>query len=351
MKVLTDAAEYALRAAVWMAQNPNDTHKVRDIAQGTRAAPGYLVKVLRQMSKAGIVAGQRGSHGGFTLLRDPGELTALDVVNAVDPIERIRKCPLGISGHGCELCPMHRRVDNAIAAIEQSLAGSTVQEILNDAARPGPHCTGLLDGGQTAAPRIHERSAEPAERLNGSAHISEPGTFTSNQEVAVSSFKNPPISRHESLAPFSRDHYSGLVAARHLSKAAAADAVARRKAVAEFCDAWAKDISVHFEDEERLLLEHLTDDDRRRLLSDHEQLTRLAAEVQQVRRSTDPDPYLLERLSQLLERHIRWEERELFQRLQSRLDESTLRELQGITERIEASRPRNIERSRPDGAS
>lgn len=348
MRVLSDAAEYALRAVVWMAQNPDGTHKVKDIAQGTRAAPGYLVKVLQQLSRAGIVAGQRGSHGGFTLLSNPSDLSALDVVNAVDPIERIRSCPLGISGHGCELCPMHRRVDNAIAAIEQSLAGSTVQEILNDAARPGPHCTGLLDGGETAHPRIKERASKPADHRNGFARTPEPETFESNEDRTMSSFKNPPISRHESLAPFSRDHYSGLVIARHLSKAAADDAVARRKAVAEFCDAWAKDISVHFEDEERLLLKHMTDDDRRRLLSDHEQLRRLAAEVQQVRRSTDPDPYLLERISQLLERHIRWEERELFQRLQSQLDEPTLQQLRGITEQIEAARPRNIQRAAPD---
>ena len=68
-------------------------------------------------------------------------------------------------------------------------------------------------------------------------------------------FKHSPIERHEALTPFSRDHYTGLVQAQHLSKAAESDAVARRKAIAEFVDAWDTEIAAHFADEERLLAE------------------------------------------------------------------------------------------------
>ncbi|MCW5755559.1 MAG: Rrf2 family transcriptional regulator [Phycisphaeraceae bacterium] len=130
MKLLSEACEYGLRAVVWMAQRPGDVHKVREIAAGTRAAPGYLVKVLQSLSRAGIVSGQRGSSGGFTLKRDPAGITALEVINAVDPIERIRTCPLGIAEHGSHLCPMHRRIDEACAQIEQGFAATTIRELL-----------------------------------------------------------------------------------------------------------------------------------------------------------------------------------------------------------------------------
>lgn len=145
MKLLSDAAEYGLRAVVWLAQRPGQSQKTREIAEGTRSAQGYLVKVLQALAKAGILAGQRGSHGGFTLLRDPGSLTVLEVVNAVDPIERITTCPLGLEAHGSCLCPMHRRIDDAMAAIEESFRESTIEDLINEPTRSTPLCGALVD--------------------------------------------------------------------------------------------------------------------------------------------------------------------------------------------------------------
>src|SRR5690606_38321864 len=135
MKLLSDASEYALRAVVWLAQRPGEPQKVREIAEGTHAAPGYLVKVLQSLTKAGLLSAQRGSHGGFTLRREPDELTALEVINAVDPIERIRVCPLGLEAHSDCLCPMHQRIDDALALIEQSFGSSTITELITGPSR------------------------------------------------------------------------------------------------------------------------------------------------------------------------------------------------------------------------
>ena len=140
MNLLSDACEYALRAAVYMAQHPGATHKVCEIAEATHAAPGYLVKVLQAMAKAGILSAQRGSNGGFTLLRDPAGLSVLEVINAIDPLERIRTCPLGLAGHGACLCPMHKRIDDAMALIEASFSSSTILELLDEPSASTPMC-------------------------------------------------------------------------------------------------------------------------------------------------------------------------------------------------------------------
>lgn len=143
MKLLSDACEYGLRAVVWLAQRPDKPQKVREIAIGTHAAPGYLVKVLQSLTKAGILSAQRGSHGGFRLERDPTELTVLEIIDAVDPLERIHSCPLGLEAHGTELCPMHRRIDNAIAHIQANFAESTIQDLIIEPARSKPLCNHL----------------------------------------------------------------------------------------------------------------------------------------------------------------------------------------------------------------
>ena len=164
----------------------------------------------------------------------------------------------------------------------------------------------------------------------------------------MANFKQPPIVRHEALAPLSRDHYVGLVQARHLILAADEDDVARRKAVEEFIDAWEREIAVHFRDEERLLSALMDEKDRQRLLDEHARLTELATKVCAQRRQIDPDPLTLREFGQSLEQHIRWEERELFSRIQDRMNPSRLDELQKQTVMIETSRPRTLCRTRTD---
>jgi len=145
MKLLSDATEYGLRAVVWLAQHPGEAQKVREIAEGTHATPGYLIKVLQALTRVGILSAQRGSHGGFTLERDPATLSVLEVVNAIDPIERIHTCPLGLESHGECLCPMHKRIDDAIAAIEQSFGESTIADLLSEPTTSHPLCEALQD--------------------------------------------------------------------------------------------------------------------------------------------------------------------------------------------------------------
>lgn len=143
MKLLSDASEYALRAVVWLAQHPGDTRKVREISQGTEAPPGYLIRVLQGLAKAGILTAQRGTLGGYTLVRDPAHLTVLEVINSIDPIDRIHACPLNIGSHGTHLCPMHRRIDEAMHQIERSFASVTIAELIDEPSRSRALCSAL----------------------------------------------------------------------------------------------------------------------------------------------------------------------------------------------------------------
>jgi DNA-binding IscR family transcriptional regulator len=68
-------------------------------------------------------------HGGFTLAVPSGELTVLDVVQAVDPVQRIEHCPLGIPEHR-SLCPLHARLDETAAMVEKALGSSTIADLL-----------------------------------------------------------------------------------------------------------------------------------------------------------------------------------------------------------------------------
>ena len=58
----------------------------------------------------------------------------------VDPIKRIRQCPLGLAAHGMRLCPLHKRLDNALAMVEQAFRDTTLAEILDEPTASIPLC-------------------------------------------------------------------------------------------------------------------------------------------------------------------------------------------------------------------
>ena len=128
--MFSQTVEYALRAMIYLAQNTESPQPTEEIAKVTKVPAAYLSKVLQSMAKSGLVISQRGLHGGFRLGKSPDEVNILDIVNSVDPIKRIQSCPLGLKSHGTHLCPLHRRMDNAMAEVQSALSESTLAEVL-----------------------------------------------------------------------------------------------------------------------------------------------------------------------------------------------------------------------------
>lgn len=138
--MISQTAEYALRAIVWLASNPERALGTPQIAAAVKVPPGYLAKVMQRLARAGLVVSSPGRLGGFRTTRDAAEISVFDVVNAVDPIRRIHTCPLGLKSHGDRLCPLHRRLDEAAEAVEAAFAGATIADLLREETTSPPLC-------------------------------------------------------------------------------------------------------------------------------------------------------------------------------------------------------------------
>ena len=138
--MISQTSEYALRVVVYLASLGGKQATIPQIAQGTRVPEGYLAKVLRNLALAELIRTQRGPQGGSVLARPAKEMTVYDVVQAVDPIERIKTCPLKIRGHGIHLCPLHRRLDQAIAMVEDAFRKTSIAELVRAPAGNEPLC-------------------------------------------------------------------------------------------------------------------------------------------------------------------------------------------------------------------
>lgn len=161
--MFSQTVEYALRAAIYLARQAPTPCTTQQIAEATQVPRAYLSKVLQRLTEQGLVRSQRGAGGGVALACDPAEIDILSIVNAVDPIGRIESCPLGLASHRERLCPLHERLDKAIAQVELALQSSNLAELLADPEGRLPLCdaAGARGPSATAAPPALPESRHP----------------------------------------------------------------------------------------------------------------------------------------------------------------------------------------------
>ena len=82
---LRNQVEWALHCAAVLAGLPPERYlATKDLAELHGVPREYLGKALQALAQAGIVTGTLGPKGGYRLARAAGEITFLDVVEAVE---------------------------------------------------------------------------------------------------------------------------------------------------------------------------------------------------------------------------------------------------------------------------
>ena len=98
MSRLTD---YGTMVLSFLAVNPTQMLSASDLARHTHLALPTVSKLLKLMARAGLVVSARGAKGGYQLSRAPDEISAADVIDALEGPVAITQCS-GSVGH-CQL--------------------------------------------------------------------------------------------------------------------------------------------------------------------------------------------------------------------------------------------------------
>jgi Rrf2 family protein len=82
---LTRASSYALHAVAFMATEKNDLPVAsHHIAQARGIPERFLLKVLKPLVSARVLHSVKGPNGGYRLAKAPGDITMLEILEAVD---------------------------------------------------------------------------------------------------------------------------------------------------------------------------------------------------------------------------------------------------------------------------
>jgi len=146
---LSRLADYGVVLACQMAVRPDRCHNAFDLAAATGLPAPTVSKLLAAMARAGVLISHRGAKGGYRLARAPEEITAADIVCAVDGPIALTVCIEHGAG-ACDvesLCPTRsgwRRINDAVRSAMQGVS-------LAELAFPGPETTAPIGDWPAAA--------------------------------------------------------------------------------------------------------------------------------------------------------------------------------------------------------
>ncbi len=130
---ITRQADYAVRAVLYLAgQGESGRAPTSRIAQEMRIPPSFLAKIVSQLSVAGVVQTSRGARGGVSLARQPGEITLLEVIEAIDGPIALNECVPDRSA--CVFgrdCPVYDIWCETQARLVEQLGGTRFNSLTN----------------------------------------------------------------------------------------------------------------------------------------------------------------------------------------------------------------------------
>ena len=128
---LTKKADYGLMALKYLAENADaGAQSAKDIAEAYHIPLPLLAKILQTLAKAELLVSHAGTNGGYALARGAAEISAFEVIRAIDGPLFITSC---ITIHGaCDLagtCTIKEPLRKVNDSIKELLSGIKISDL------------------------------------------------------------------------------------------------------------------------------------------------------------------------------------------------------------------------------
>lgn len=149
--MLTQTSELAIKTLMFLAYaRQGNPMSPRKIARQLGCSPSYLAKTVALLSKAGFLRSIRGVNGGVVLVKEPGDIRLLQIVEVCQGMLIGNYCSK-ISSRTKDICSFHMAMDELYQATVQVLSKWTLADLLQSPARKtsggvSPECRMYFDG-------------------------------------------------------------------------------------------------------------------------------------------------------------------------------------------------------------
>jgi Rrf2 family protein len=127
---LTKKADYGLIAMRHLAEHADlGACSAKDLAEMYSIPQEALAKILQRLTKAGLLVSQYGTNGGYTLSRNPRQISALEVIRAIEGPMFITSCSVGDECEQSDHCTIRGPLRKVSRSIEEVLNRLTIWEM------------------------------------------------------------------------------------------------------------------------------------------------------------------------------------------------------------------------------
>lgn len=130
--LLSSACVYGLRASLYLASLKDNSYtSITQISEELEISRHFLTKILQQLTENNLMESMKGPKGGVRLSHSGDEIKLLEIVAAIDGMDLLTECALGLPGCGSEKpCPIHDQWAETRDEIRQMLEETSLNDLV-----------------------------------------------------------------------------------------------------------------------------------------------------------------------------------------------------------------------------
>jgi Rrf2 family protein len=133
MNLISRDTDYAVRALVYLAKTNKKLVSTAELYEELKLPRPSIRKALQILKKKRILKSQRGSGGGFSLIKSPKKIALIDLMNIFQGKIEFSRC--FFKRKLCpnrEICPIRRKIKNIEKTALKDLSLITMQSLLEN---------------------------------------------------------------------------------------------------------------------------------------------------------------------------------------------------------------------------
>jgi Rrf2 family transcriptional regulator, iron-sulfur cluster assembly transcription factor len=140
--MLSSSSKYGIRAVMYIASQPRNNGKIgiKKISEDLDLPTPFLAKILQLLAKQKILSSSKGPHGGFSLQRDPRNISLLDIITTIDGNDIFDNCiihnmPCTSIDENKLKCPIHEDYVKVRTSLIKLFTRKTIYSLVKSANR------------------------------------------------------------------------------------------------------------------------------------------------------------------------------------------------------------------------
>lgn len=131
-KLYSRYCEYALRALVQIpVDNWQKRFDTKDLCAQAQVPEHYTRKAFQLLAKNGLLSSALGPGGGYTLTKNPEQITIIDIIRSIDSDHAFGQCIMGLKEcTDLDPCPLHESWKKAKESLKKDMMNKTLSELM-----------------------------------------------------------------------------------------------------------------------------------------------------------------------------------------------------------------------------